>query len=302
VTAPGGAGGLSGRSAAAYGEHVRAHGLVRKLPRAAASDHVCWVYEDDDDAFDEALRDFVAGGLERGERLLCVGDAVIDRLRDTGLDELIDSGTLETLTLAEAYAATQEFVPEQQLAYYHAAVQRAVDDGYRGLRVIADVTAIARDPDRRAELVRWEHLADEFSARGAGFSAMCAYSAGLPAEALTEAASVHPAAHAPEALTDFRLFFDDGRLVLAGTVDFFSAPRLAALLAASPAGPDGVVLDVSLLEFLDVAACRTLGRWVRDAPRGPVTIRGASPLFRRMWRLLELDQIAPVAFVAGPST
>jgi anti-anti-sigma regulatory factor len=181
-------------------------------------------------------------------------------------------------------------------------VQRAVDDGYRGLRVIADVTAIARDPDRRAELVRWEHLADEFSARGAGFSALCTYSADLPAEALTEAASVHPAAHAPEALTDFRLFFDDGCLVLAGTVDFFSAPRLATLLASSPAGPGGVVLDVSRLEFLDVAACRALGRWVRDARTGAVTIRGAAPLLRRMWRLLELDQIAPVTFAAGPST
>jgi anti-anti-sigma regulatory factor len=274
--------------------------LVTDLPRAGTADHVCWVYDENDDAFDEALREFIAGGLERGERLLCVGDAVIDRLHGDGLDGLMASGTLETLTLAQAYEATHEFVPEEQLAYYDAEVQRAVDDGYRGLRVIADVTELAADPGRRAELLRWEHLADEFMARGAVFSAMCTYSADLPAEALADATSVHPAARAPESLASFRLFFDDGRLMLAGSVDHFTAARLATLLASSPIGPDGVVLDVSLLQFLDVAACRALGRWVRDGRTPPVTVRGASPLFRRMWRLMGLDQIAPVAF-AGPS-
>jgi hypothetical protein len=269
------------------------------LPPAGTADHVCWVYDANDDAFDEALLEFIAGGLERGERLLCVGDAVIDRLHGDGIDGLIASGTMETLTLAEAYEAARKFLPEQQLAYYDAATQRAVDDGYRGLRVIADVTELAADPACRSELMRWEHLADEWMTRGAGLSAMCAYSAGLPAEALAAATSVHPAARAPESLASFRLFFDDGRLMLAGSVDHFTAAGLATLLASSPVGPDGVVLDVSLLEFLDVAACRALGRWVLDGRTPPVTVRGASPLFRRMWRLMELDQVAPVA-VDGP--
>lgn len=274
---------------------MRAHGLITELPKAGTSDHVCWIYDDDDEAFDVALREFVAGGLERGERLLCVGDAVIDRLRGDGMDGLIASGTLETLTLAQAYEATQEFVPEEQLAYYDAAVQRAVDDGYRGLRVIADVTALAADPARRAELVRWEQMADEFIARGTEFSAMCAYSAGLPPEALAQAGSVHPAVHAPEAPASFRVFVDGGRLMLAGSVDSSSAARLTTILASSPVGPDGAVLDLSLLEFIDVAGCRALGRWVRDPRTGPVAVDGASPLFRRMWQLLGLGEVAPAA-------
>jgi hypothetical protein len=268
------------------------------------ADHVCWVYDESDDesddAFDEALREFIAGGLERGERLLCVGDAVIDRLQHTDVHGLIASGTLETLSLAQAYDATHEFVPEEQLAYYDAAVQRAVDDGYRGLRVIADVTGLAADPACMDQLMRWEHLADEWMSRGTGLSAMCTYSAELPAEALAAATSVHPAARAPEFLASFRIFFDDGRLVLAGSVDTFTAARLAALLASSPVAPHGVVLDVSRLRFLDVAACRTLGRWVRDGRTPPVTVHGASPMFRRMWRLMGLEEIAPLAS-AGPS-
>ena len=40
------------------------------------TDHLCWVY-DDDAAFDAAVRAFLAGGVSRGERLLCVGERVI---------------------------------------------------------------------------------------------------------------------------------------------------------------------------------------------------------------------------------
>jgi hypothetical protein len=279
---------------------VRAHGLVFELPRAGSADHLCWVYDENDDAFDEALRAFIAGGLERGERLLCVGDALIDRLRGDRMDGLIASGTLETLTLTQAYEARQAFWAEGQLAFYDAAIQRAMDDGYQGLRVIADVTAVAADPARRAELIRWEHLVDEYIARSIGFSAMCTYASSLPGEALSAAGSVHPAAHTADAVAPFRIFFDEGRLVLAGSVDSFSAAALASVLACGPVAPEGVVLDVSLLEFLDVAGCRALGRWVRDERTGSVTVNGASPLFRRMWRLMGLDDTSPVTF-AGSS-
>ena len=55
---------------------VRSHGPVDVVPGADSADHLCWVYEDDAD-FDAAAREFLAGGLERGERLLCVGERVI---------------------------------------------------------------------------------------------------------------------------------------------------------------------------------------------------------------------------------
>ena len=41
--------------------------------------------DDDDAAFDDAVRtDFLAGGLARGERLLVVGERVIDRSAGRG--------------------------------------------------------------------------------------------------------------------------------------------------------------------------------------------------------------------------
>jgi anti-anti-sigma regulatory factor len=169
--------------------------------------------------------------------------------------------------------------------------------------VIAEVSALAADPAVRPELVRWEHVADDYIARGTGFTAMCAYRAELAGEALADVASVHPLVHGPDGAPPFRVFFDGDRLVLAGSVDTFSAARLARVLASSPVDAGGVVLDLSLTEFVGVAACRVLARWAHDLrARGvQIEVRDASPLFQRMWRILALDALVPIAFPGSPA-
>lgn len=291
---------LSPAASGAYREQMRAHGSVDAVPGAGPGDHLCWVYEDDA-AFDEAVREFLAGGLARGERLLCVGERVIEGLRAQGtreLSELVAAGAVETLTLGEAYEAAGPFLPERQLAFYDAATQRALGAGYRGLRVIAEVSDLAADPDQRADLVRWEHVADVYAARGPGFSAMCVYRADLGQDALADVASVHPLVRVPEAGTSFGLFADADGLVLAGSVDSFGSERLERVLAAAATG-DVVVLDVSALEFVDVGGCRVLARWAADLADRSVSVHvtGASPLLRRLWHLLCFDRVSPLTFL-----
>jgi len=286
----------------AYRGAVRAHGRVEDVPGAGAADHLCWVYADDG-AFDEAVHEFLTGGLARGDRVLCVGQRVIDTLGARAgtagdVDALIAHGTVETLTLAEAYEAAGPFLPEQQLAYYDAATRRAKDDGYQGLRVIAEVSDLAADPEQLSDLLRWEHLADEYAAHGSGFSAMCAYRADLAPEALADVASVHPLLRAPEEISSFRLFADGDHLSLVGTVDLFSVDRLSRVLSATRVTDDGVVLDVSGLDFVDVAGCRALARWAAALDPGSVSVEvvGASSLLRRMWDILHLGRLAPITF------
>jgi hypothetical protein len=93
------------------------------------------------------------------------------------------------------------------------------------------------------------------------------------------------------------VFFDDEHVVVAGSVDTFGADRLARVLAHSPAVP-AANLDLSSLEFADVAGCRVIARWAGElrARDVPVEIRGASRLFRRVWHVLALSEVAPVAF------
>jgi anti-anti-sigma factor len=274
---------------------------VTEVPPAGGTDHVCWIYADDE-SFDVAVARFLTAGLARGERLLCVGDDVVERMRGDhpllpDAAGLVERGALQLLTVAEAYDAAGAFSPERQFAYYEAQTRRALDDGYTGLRVVAELTPLAADEERRPELVRWEHMADAFMASSSGMTAMCAYRAQLSGEALADVAAVHPVVHNDEGgHSGFRVFFDDDRVVLAGSVDTFTAGRLAGVLATSPVTSGRVALDLDPVEFVDVAGIRVLARWARELSDRSVEveIRGASPLVRRMWRVLGLDQLVPV--------
>lgn len=283
---------------------MRGHGSVRELPETGAADHLCWVH-DDDAAFGSAVRAFLAGGLARGDRLLCVGERAISALDGAegvlgDVAGLRADGVLETMTVAQAYAATGALAADRQRTFYEAATRRARADGYRGLRVVAEVTELASDPGVVDELVRWEHAADAFIASGSGMSAMCAYRSDLPAGTLGDALAAHPTGHAPDHLSPWRLFFDDGALALAGSVDTFTADRLAALLAGTPTG-ERAVLDLGDLDFVDVAGCRALAGWAAALrERGvELEIRDASRLTQRVWHLLDLDQLAPVVFTGA---
>ena len=278
---------------------MRTHGRVAEVPEPGPADHVCWVYDDPRD-LDAAAARFLQGGLARGERLLVVGEGMIETLhRDTlpfgGTDALLASGALEILDLSSAYAGSAEFTPERQLAFYDAATRRAIEDGYTGLRVAAEATALAAAPASLATLVRWERLADDFVAGGSGFTAMCAYRSDLDSEALADLAAIHPVVHAPEVVPHFQVFHDDDRVVLTGSVDTFTAPRLGRVLVESPGARPAAVLDLSLLEFVDVAGCRVLARWASGLG-GPLQVTGASRLVQRIWPLLGLDAVAPVVF------
>jgi hypothetical protein len=279
---------------------VRAHGRVDRVPDAGPADHVCWVY-DDAHALDAAAGRFLAGGLARGERLLVVGEGMVGTLdRETlpfgGTEALLATGALEILDLTGASDGAEEFTAEQQLAFYDEATRRARADGFTGLRVAAEGTALAADPATRPALVHWEHLADDFVARGSGFTALCAYRGDLCREALHEVASVHPVVHGPDGVPPFHVFRDENRVVLTGSVDTFSAGQLARVLSASPAARAGTVLDLGRLEFVDVAGCRVLAAWAGGLPF-PVRVEGAAGIVRRMWSLLALDRMAPVTFL-----
>ncbi|MCA0145178.1 MEDS domain-containing protein [Blastococcus sp. LR1] len=283
---------------------MRRHGQVSEVPEPSAREHVCWVYRDDAELHSAGMA-FLAGGLARGERLLCVGDRLAAGLRADpaalgGIAGLVAAGTLRVLTFAEAYEVAGEFSAENQWAFYDAATRRALADGYTGLRVLADVSPLAGDPVLHDELVRWEHVADQFMATGPGMSAMCAYRSDLPESALADVTAVHPLVRSTAA-TAFRLFFDGKRLVLAGDVDTLGAERLTRALGCSPAHPGTHSLDLAELQFADVAAIRVLAAWARSVTDdgGEVQLWNAPALLRRTWRLLGLDEWARVSFAAA---
>jgi anti-anti-sigma regulatory factor len=287
---------------------VRASGSVAEPDVTGPADHVCWVHDDAGSLAAAAAR-FLADGLARGERLLYVGedDGIARLRREPGplgpLADLVADGRLTLLAQTDAYNRDGRFVPEDQLAFYEAATRQAVEDGCSGLRVVAELTALAADPRTRDELARWEHLADDFMAGGSGMSALCAYRRdALDADALAAVATVHPQLHVPDGVlpddvAPFSVFADGGRVVVTGCVDAFGADRLRRVLATSPVdATELATLDLAGLQFADAAGCRAIASWAQDRlnRERQVALVGASPLFARVWRLLGYDALVPV--------
>ena len=298
-----GAGLCIGRKVA-YREQVRSSGLPSELADVENADHVCWAYEDDA-SFEEAAVRFLGAGLDRGERLLWVGDGMAERLgRAPGplsaVDDLVARGTLELVSLSDGYAAARTSSPEQQLAFYDRRTRQALAEGYSGLRVVAEVTRLASDPQHAADFVRWEHLADDYVAHGPGFSAFCAYrSADVPAAVVADAAAVHPLSSVHGSPPLFRLWFEDGRIVVAGQVDTSASDRFRRLLGSTHVEGDVVTVDLSRLDFVDLAGTRVLASFARSVTgRGARLVLAGTPrLFRRMWRIVGLSDLAGVSFV-----
>jgi anti-anti-sigma factor len=281
---------------------VRAEGLVTDLEGAARADHVCWVYGDADDLAAVARR-YLEEGLALGDRLLWIGDPAHARSirAESGpladVDGLIDRGGLTVLDVRAGYSGSGAFAPEEQLGFYDTATRQALADGFHGLRVVADVSHLAGDATR-PDLMRWEHLADEFMASGSGMVALCAYRRDLGPEALADVASVHPVVRHRDGGPEFRVWFDGGTLAIGGSVDAFGAERLDRVLAATHVDRPVVVLDLSRLEFVDVGGCRTLARWARrlEERSARLEVTGASRVVRRMWAVLGFDEVVAVTF------
>lgn len=286
---------------------MRRAGVVSDPDGLGSHDHVCWFYDEPDD-FATAANRFLLDGLDRGERLLCVGDAAISSVVDgpSGLPDaeaMIRSGRLELLPATEAYAPDGS--PrglQQQLVFYAAAVERAVTEGYTGLRVAAEVTDLTRDPATWDDHLRWEHYADEYIAGERAMSTLCAYRrAAVPGPLAAGLTALHPLAHRPAADVSFRLFFDDRVLTLIGEVDRFSAARLHALLSATHVDGRSIVLDVARLRFVDAAGAATIADWGHALNRRGSTLylRGTSPAFQRVWSLLALGDAAVLMTLTG---
>ena len=285
---------------------MRDSGVLDERAPLTSADHVCWVY-DDPASFVDAAQRYLAVGLARAERLLCVGDGLAAELRAAGepfgsLDALAARGALGFDSLDGSYAEGGTLNPLEQRAYYDAAVRDARAAGFTGLRVVAEVTPLARTANGRESLLQWEHLADQFIASGSGMVALCAYRrAALCARSIAEVTAVHPQVHAPLDPPSFGIWFDGAAVVVTGTVDTFACERLARVLATSPASGPTAVLDLSRLEVVDVAGCRTLAAWARALSERAIRLRieNAPRSVMRIWGLLGLDGAAPVTFAGA---
>ena len=261
-------------------------------------DHVCWSFDGAADLAGAVVA-HLDEGRRRGEQLLLVGGpraALLDLLADLPhRDALLDSGQLGLQATGDPSAAWSGLVPLEQVGRYRAAVQEALDGGRTGLRVVADVTALVRAgrPGRR-RLHAYEGLVDALVGT-VPMTALCLYDRSVGADALGPVAVLHPVQHLGARQPLAHLSGRGRRLALHGEVDTTEAAHvrtaLVDLAGELPAGlPGEVVLDVSDLDFLDVAGGRALEGARSDLAGSGIGLRltGARRHVRRCLDLFDL--------------
>jgi anti-anti-sigma regulatory factor len=275
---------------------MRMIGPVESYRGFGPQDHLCWVHGDRSD-YRPRLTEFFREGLERGLRVAYLGPGNAGELREH-LDRVVDTGPLlsreavRVISFEEIYGAGEPVDPAEVIKRYAAATQEALADGYRGLRISADVTDLVRAPDQQDALARCEFLLERYSSRHP-LSAMCEYRREL-GDAVTQFACLHAAV--PAGLTPFQVFAcDDGAVGLLGEFDQAGQGAFERALRRIQPSPDDskLIFDMSAVRFMDHHALLCLDSYA-EACQVPVVVRSVPPAVRRVAAVLGLEPLGHV--------
>ncbi|MEU7871887.1 MEDS domain-containing protein [Dactylosporangium sp. NPDC049140] len=247
---------------------MRHSGFVDTVDALGGHDHVGWVF-DDPDEYHPVVERFLADGRAAGQQVMFVADG-------------------------DPTAAAD---PAAQVRTYARATERALADGYTGLRVAADATPLVRTAQERAAFARYEFLMDVFMARRP-MSGLCGFNRSeLGDEAVAELAGMHPVAR--RGSTPLRLFATDRpgvAAVLAGEVDPGGHAQLQNALGRAELPADGgvVTLDARELTFIDHRALIRLVEHVRGRGAGTALLVDPGSPVARLAGLLQLGDLRVV--------
>ncbi|GAA2859868.1 hypothetical protein Acy02nite_55980 [Actinoplanes cyaneus] len=254
---------------------MRLSGVVDTVGGLGLHDHVGWAFTLADD-FRAIAGQFLADGLSRRERVIYVAGAGTGV--PAGLNSAVASGQAEVTSVAAMYGAGEPVEAERQIGTFADAVERALADGWAGLRVAADATSLVRTERQRAAWMRYEHLVDAFIA-GTPIAGLCGFDRRVLGEAaLAEVSCLHPAL-TPDS-SEFRLYSAPGPaagFALAGEIDPGNRPTLATVLReAHPAPRDGrITVDATALTFIDHRSLALLAEYA--TARGVTAVVQARP-------------------------
>lgn len=242
-------------------------------------DHVCWPFHSMAGFVTDA-RPYVLEGLRRRERVtFCqlgpngIRFAEVSDVGQVGLPPSADVPVLTPLTSDPGWRPTGD--PVDSLGPM---TDAALADGFTGLRVLADATALARDPDAREQWIRAEHLIDRYSLDHP-LTLLCGYDdEAVGPEVLATMACVHARTGGTPCSFLLRATGSEGGLALTGEVDRGSAAAFSHAFMRIAAGTPGpLIVDMTEHDFIDHTGLVALHRAAR-ALGTRVYLVGVSPL------------------------
>lgn len=277
------------------------------LDRLALGDHVCWTLDDDAGRLD-AIATVVRAGLNSRHRVLYCGDDPADVLagverRGVRIAAALTTGQLLAERPESCFLTGGHFDPDRTMDHWRTGVAQARHDGWRGIRVIGDMSWAARALPGVEHLPSYEARLNSLFA-GGEVAGVCTYDRRLfDPMRLRHIAWSHPGLAGPDRPYDPDFALRIRRTVtpygvrLAGEADMANHAALAAVMADVRAGmPAGgtATVDVSALRFADTAVARVL---IEAAVGGPGTIRvvGCSASLTRLLTFHGADRVAGLA-------
>ncbi|MEV6598183.1 MEDS domain-containing protein [Actinoplanes sp. NPDC051346] len=262
------------------------------LDQVTRGDHVCWIVDDEAVRLD-TLAEVVQAGLRKRERVIYTGDdpeGILAAIECRGVPtaEALAAGSLRASTPESCLTSGGAFDPAVAMRLLREESDKARQEGFPGLRLIADMSWASRSVPGAERLPGFEAELNVLFAEGY-LLGICAYS-----RRLFDPLSLrrHTSTHAGAAGTDMP--FDPASalrlrltppygLRLAGEADIFNRQALAAVIEHLVDQDDGSVaeIDVSDLRFADTAAGRILAQAV-DRRAGGLRLVGASPALSRL--------------------
>lgn len=269
-------------------------GAPADLSRLAPGAHVCCVV-DPASPFEDWARACLEDGARQGQKLFRFAPReVLAGLSSDGAVTLADPHT--------AFLDGGPLVPETMYAMFRERTEAARREGYRGLRLVADMDWLrASEPDSAA-VAAFEVLLDEV-VRELGATVVCAYRTGrFDAEAVAEVVAVHPITVGDVPVDPgFRMWnAGPGVWEVAGEVDAENAETFHRLLAEVAESAASLRLCTAGLEFVALAGAHALARVGAARPDLPIVVDDACPSLRQCWELGGFGRHAPRVVVRPP--
>jgi hypothetical protein len=268
-------------------------GALPVLDRLPDCSHVCWVV-DSPARFERWTAACLADGARRGQRLLRF---VPQARAATAPGDL-------PVTVLDPAVAVLGGGPLDRAAMYsslRAAAASARDEGYRGLRLVADMDWLATPAPTPVELAAYELLLDEVVTE-LGATVVCAYrTESFAPDTVAEAVAAHPSTAGPIAVDPgFRFWNVRGAVwEVSGEIDLFNADAFGRALATAAVGVSSMRLRAVGLRFIAVAGLGAIVDVTRSRPDLRIVVEGAGPSFTLCWTLLGYDRLVQAVRFAG---
>lgn len=258
------------------------------------------MFENDDGCLDDTAH-LVHGGIEAQEKIICFTQAVMPVAVAAALESVdvatgpaLARGQLRIATAGDTFLRHGVFDPDAALRTWRDGIEAARQEGYRGLRVIADMMWAAQSVVSAGRLAWYEGQLSRLCA-GGFLSAVCMYdrrmftAAELSEISMTHLASAPPGNHTP-LIIPLRIVrtTDPVGIRLTGEADLATRRALHAVLDGLPEDlPYGtpVTVDLTGLSFADGATAAALVRLAQALPTGSRFV-GASASLAAVLRLL----------------